>query len=78
MYRVAKCLWLHMLFQLLYIAFIVVKRKKPTHSVEYVVYTARNKTFDNLKVLERGPLRLVKVTFTRHLQDIYGFKCHIS
>ena len=29
--------------------------------------TLRNKTFNNLKVLERGPLRLVKVTFTRHL-----------
>ena len=37
LYSVAKYLWLHMLFYLMYIACIVVKRKKPTHSVEYVV-----------------------------------------
>ena len=29
---------------------------------------------NNLKVLERGPLRLVKVTFIRHLQGIYSLK----
>ena len=28
----------HLLLQLIYIAYIVLKRKKPTHSVEYVVY----------------------------------------
>ena len=39
---------------------------------------AQTKTFNNLKVLERGPLRLVKVTFTRHLQDIYSFKGGLS
>ena len=35
-------------------------------------YTARNKTFNNLKLLEMGPLRFrqgeLKVTFTRPLQ----------
>ena len=30
--------WLHLLFQLMYIAYIVVKRKKPTCSVGYVIY----------------------------------------
>ena len=29
-----------------------------------------------LKVLERGPLRLVKVTITRPLRGIYSFKGH--
>ena len=37
-------------------------------------FTVRNQTFNILKVLERGPLRLVKVTFTRHLGDIYNVK----
>ena len=39
--------------------------------------TVRNQTFNILKVLERGPLRLVKVTFTRHLGDIYNVKGHL-
>ena len=37
LYRVAKYLWLHMFFQLKDIAYNVVNRKRPTHSVEYVV-----------------------------------------
>ena len=40
-------------------------------------FTARNSTINILKVLERGPLRFVKVALTKHLGDIYNFKGHL-
>ena len=49
-----------------------------SHFFTYIFHTVQNKTFNILKVLEKGPLRLVKVTFTRPLQDIYSFKGHLS